>query len=110
MKIGQEIIIKEPTQIKSFMGEQVFNIKEGDRALVTKSGLKFLSGEAKRKTLLNEEASKATGYDRNNIAEIIVKAIMSEIGRYEFEEMLEEREMRVDDIIDTVAYKLSDFI
>lgn len=110
MKIGQEIIINESTQVKSLVGEQTFNIKEGDRALVTKSGLKFLTGEVKGKTILNEEASKATEYDRYNIAEIVVKAIMREVGQYEFQDLLDETELRVDDIINEVAYKLSDFI
>lgn len=109
MKIGQEITIIEPRQLESICGEKTFNVKEGDKALITKRGVKYLTGEARGKIVFDNE-EKVISYDVENIAKRIAKNLSYDLGQCEFEDYLEEMDLTLKDVIDSILEELEEFI
>lgn len=109
MKIGEEIIITEPKQLQTIGGNEIYNIKEGDKALVTKEGIKYLTGEAVGKIVFNNE-EKEKRYDTKNIAKRIAKNLAYSLGNCEFEDFLEDMELTLDDVISSILEELEEFI
>lgn len=76
MMIGEEIIIQEDKQIKTVLTDKVLNVKKGDKALVTKEGIVYLTGEARGKTeFVNNQETIL--YDIDNISKIIVRTLIN---------------------------------
>lgn len=70
MKIGQEVKFKNDFKIKEMISGKVLHVKEGDKAIATKNGLKILTGEARGKiTEYIDEQPK--GFDYMNISKMI---------------------------------------
>ncbi|NFT08117.1 hypothetical protein FDF26_13795 [Clostridium botulinum] len=106
MKIGQEFKVTEPVKLQMLGGENILNVKVGDRGVVTKFGVKYLTGEARGKIVF-DDTEKVIEYDVENISKRIVKSI---INRYEFKEFLEDIEVSEKDLIDNALEELSEYI
>lgn len=106
MKIGQEIIFKNDFKIETMLSKTILQVKEGDKALVTKRGLKILTGEAKGKITAFAKNDKVAGVDYENIAKMIFNRLNSIYGLemlfddegIEFKEFIEEIEDELEDI------------
>lgn len=109
MKIGQEIIVKEDLTIKSMLSKNIIHIKVGDKALVTKLGIKYLSGEGRGKIKIDNKKDNISGYDIENISKRIALKIKNEFG-YDFDYYLEENELIMQDLIDIIEDELSEYI
>lgn len=109
MKIGQEIIVKEDLTIKSMLSKNIIHIKVGDKALVTKLGIKYLSGEGRGKINIDNKKDNISGYDIENISKRIALKIKNEFG-YDFDYYLEENELIMQDLIDIIEDELSEYI
>ena len=109
MKIGQEIEIKEPRKLETICGGQIINVKAGDRALITKRGVKYLTGEARGKIVFDKE-EKEISYDVENIAKRIAKNLAYDLGQYEFKDYLEEMNLSLEDVINSILEELEEFI
>ena len=82
MMIGEEIIIQEDKQIKTTLTDKVLNVKRGDKALRTKEGITYLTGEARGKTEFVNNPENIL-YDIDNISKIIVRTLMNKCGGLE---------------------------
>lgn len=109
MKIGQEIKITESRQLESIGGGQIFNVKEGDKALITKSGIKYLTGEARGKIVFGNE-EKVNSYDVENIAQRIAKNLVYTLGNYQFKEYLEDIDLTLKDVTNSILEELEEFL
>lgn len=109
MKIGQEIKITESRKLESICGGQILNVKEGDKALITKHGVKYLTGEARGKIVFDNE-EKVISYDVENIAKRIAKNLSYDLGQCEFEDYLEEMDLTLKDVIDSILEELEEFL
>ncbi|MDU4954011.1 MAG: hypothetical protein E6X21_17005 [Clostridium sp.] len=108
LKIGQERIIKIPITIKGVLSEENIEIKPGDRVLIMKNGLKFLTGNARGKQTFEEREEKLD-FDIENISKRILESIKYSIGS-EFEELLEGLEIKESMIIEYIEEELENFI
>ena len=108
-KIGQEIIIDKDKKIESVLGNTVIDVKKGDKALITRNSIKFLTGEARGKIMLLEK-EKIEGFDMDNIIKRIAKNVYYELGQYVFDEFLEEMDLSLKDVEDSIYEELSQFI
>ena len=108
MKIGQEITIKEDSFIQSIFGEEVIEVKTGDKAIITKKGIKYITGDARNKINIYDK-SKIKGYDVDNISKRVTKALIDNFSDM-FEEYMEDYEVTKKELEDIVYDELSEFI
>ena len=109
MKIGQEIKITEPRKLETICGGQIINVKEGDKALITKQGIKYLTGEARGKIVFSNE-ERVASYDVENIAKRIAENLVYDLGQYEFKDYIEEMDLTLKDVINSILEELEEFI
>lgn len=107
MKIGQEIKFKENFEIEAIISKTKLEIKEGDRALITKSGFKVLTGEARGKRLDFNKDEKAEGYDYSNISKLIFNRLDAV---FELERYLDDEEIGYEEFIEEIEDVLMDIL
>ena len=107
MKLGQTIKFKDGFEVKSPISNKIFNIKEGDEAIVTKNGYKMLSGEARYKKINFRENDVVDGINYSKIASLIYKRLNNE---YEIEEFLNDCDIEPCRVIDSIMDILEDII
>lgn len=108
LKIGQERIIKKPLIIKGILSEENIEVKPGDKMLIIKNGLKFLTGNARGKQTFEKREEKLD-FDVENISKRILESIKYSIGS-EFEELLEDLDVKESMIIEYIEEELENFI
>ena len=108
MKIGQEITIKENSFIQATFGKEVIEVKTGDKAIITKKGIKYITGDARNKINIYDKLD-IKGYDIDNICKRIVNALKNNLG-YDFEEYLEDSDLSTQDLENIVWDELSEYI
>ena len=104
IRFGQEVEMTESKEVKTVVGERVMHIKEGDRALVTLNGLRYITGEAYGKLAPLQEIPK--GFDVDNIARRIAKNLVLDLGGQDFKEYLIDMELTMKDIEDSILEEL----
>ncbi len=102
MKIGQEVKFKNDFKIKAMISGKVLHVKEGDKAIATKNGLKILTGEARGKiTEYIDEQPK--GFDYMNISKMIFDRLDAVFGLELFldDEAIDSKEFieEIEDVI-----------
>lgn len=107
MKIGQEIKFKENFEIEAIISKTKLEIKEGDRALITRSGFKVLTGEAKGKTLCFNDYEEAKGYDYSNISKLIFNRVNREFG---LKMLFEDEGIDIENFIEEIEDLLIDIL
>lgn len=110
MKIGEEMIISEPKQLKTILGDKVLNIKKGDKAVVVKGGIRYLTGEARGKIDLSDKESIEDDYDTLNIAKRLTYVLTRELDQFELKEYLDDIGLTMRDLIETVQHELEYYI
>ena len=108
MKIGQEITIKENSFIQATFGEEVIEVKTGDKAIITKMGIKYITGDARNKINMSNKLD-IKGYDIDNICKRIVKALINNSSDM-FEEYMEDYEVTKKDLEEIVYDELKEYI
>lgn len=108
MKIGEEIIILKDTLIESTPGGNVLKVKAGDKAIETKMGLKYITGDAKGKINISDKF-KIKGYDVDNISKRIVKTLIDNFSDM-FEDYLEDFDISKEDLEEIVYDELIQYI
>lgn len=107
MKIGQEIEFKNDFKIETVLSKTILQVKEGDKALVTKRGLKILTGEAKGKITAFAKNDKVAGVDYENIANIIFRRL---INAYDLDEFMDYEGIKESEMIDEIEDVLMDIL
>ena len=77
MKIGQEVTFKNDFKIEMILTKKVLQIKSGDKAIATRTGLKILNGEGRGKITNYQEGEHIRGYDHKNISKMILRRLNS---------------------------------
>lgn len=107
MKIGEEIILKEDRKLSDILGNKTSVAKKGDRAIMTKNGLRFLDGENRDKLIY--EKIDMPKFDVDNISKRIFKN-MKYVLEYAFDDFLEENGIEESELIERIAEELEEFI
>ena len=98
-RLGQEVKFKNGFEIETTISKAKLQVKEGDRAIVTRSGFKIVTGEAKGK-ILNFIEEEVKGHDYSNIARMIYNRLNAVYGLEMYlDEFLEEIEDVLMDIL-----------
>lgn len=105
IKLGQEVKITEAYEAETLIGGQKMQVKEGDKAVVTLQGLKYITGEAYGKYAPLQEAP--VGFDIVNIASRIAKNIVLDLGGQTFMEYLDDNELTMWDLEESIMEELS---
>lgn len=108
MKIGQEIIIKENATLGTVLSENIIEVKIGDKAIVTKLGIKYLTGEASGKIKIDNKEDVVT-YDVDNISKRIARSIERDFG-CDLDSYMEDNEVTIKNLIEIIWDELSEYI
>lgn len=106
-KLGQEVTFKSNFEIEATISKTKLKVKEGDKALITKSGFKVLTGEARGKTLWFNENEEAKGYDYSNISKLIFDTVNREFG---LKMLFEDEGIEIDNFIEEIEDLLMDIL
>lgn len=108
--IGTDLTVKKEHKLKGFTdNEDIIQVKEGDRVLITKSGLKYLTGAAKGNLTINEHLIDRTNYDIDNITLRITEAIIAFLGE-DFKEFMDWHDIKKQELFDEILNELDYFI
>lgn len=102
MKIGQEVEFKTDFKIKTALTGKVLEVKQGDKAIATRTGFKILTGEGKGKITNYQEGQQIKGYDYRNISNLIFDRLNCVYGLEEFMDCEDIKESEMIDEIEDV--------
>lgn len=74
-KLGEIIEFKGCFQINGLISTAKLNVQEGDRAIVTRTGFRVLTGEGRGKLISFNRDEQVKGYDHRNISKLIFNRI-----------------------------------
>lgn len=106
--IGTDLTVDKDYKLKGF-DNNIIQVKEGDRILVTRTGLLYLTGDARGNYTISENLINKTQYDVQNISFRVVESIISSLGD-DFKEFIEEMGITKEELIETVYEELDYFI
>ena len=106
-KLGEMIEFNNIFSIEAIMSKAKLNIKEGDRAIVTRTGFRVLTGEARGKIISFHKDEQAKGYDYSNIAKLIFNRINGVFG---LEMYLEDEGIEYEEFIEEIEDVLMDIL
>lgn len=108
--IGSELIAQKDYELKGFSNdEDAIQVKKGDKILVTRRGLEYITGAAIGNLTLNENLIDKTAYDTDNIALRITDTIISFLGE-DFKEFIEWHGIEKQELIEEILNELDYFI
>lgn len=79
-RLGEIIEFKEYFPIAVIISKTKLNVKEGDRAIVTRTGFRILTGEARGKLIYFHKDEEVKGCDYSNISKLIFNRINGVFG------------------------------
>lgn len=106
-RLGQEIKFKHCFEIQAIVSKSKLQVKEGDRAIVTRTGFKIVTGEAKGKILNFVDGEEVKGHDYPNIARIIYRRLNAVYG---LEMYLDDEEIEMDGFLEEIEDVLMDIL
>ncbi|EGT3606866.1 hypothetical protein ACSW9O_15845 (plasmid) [Clostridium perfringens] len=106
--IGADLTVDQAYELKGF-DSSITQVKKGDRILVTRTGLLYLTGDARGNYTISENLIDKTQYDVQNISYRIVESIISSLGD-DFKDFMYEMDIDKKDLIETVYEELDYFI
>lgn len=106
-RLGQEIKFKHCFEIQATVSKSKLQVKEGDRAIVTRSGFKIVTGEAKGKILNFVDGEEVKGTDYTNIARMIYSRLNAV---YRLEMYLDDEEIEMDGFLEEIEDVLMDIL
>lgn len=107
MKLGQEITFKNDFKIETLITNTKLQVKKGDKAIATRTGLKILSGEGRGKITSYQEGEHIRGYDHKNIAKMVFNRINCV---YDIEGFMMYEDIKKSEIIDEIEDILTDIL
>lgn len=106
-KLGQEVKFNSDLEIEATISKTKLKVKKGDRALITRSGFKVLTGEARGKTLWFNDYEEAKGYDYSNISKLIFNRVNREFG---LKMLFEDEGIDIENFIEEIEDLLIDIL
>ncbi|EPB8173098.1 hypothetical protein ACRTAL_002273 [Clostridium perfringens] len=106
--IGTDLTADQDYELKGF-NDDITQVKKGDRILVTRTGLLYLTGDARGNYTISENLINKTQYDVQNISFRVVESVISSLGD-DFKEFIEEMGITKEELIETVYEELDYFI
>ncbi|MBO3356216.1 hypothetical protein [Clostridium perfringens] len=106
--IGTDLTVDQDYELKGF-NDDITQVRKGDRILVTRTGLLYLTGDARGDYTISENLIDKTQYDVQNISFRVVESIISSLGD-DFKNFIEERGITKEELIETVYEELDYFI
>lgn len=106
--IGTDLTVDQNYELKGF-DNSVTQVKKGDRILITRTGLLYLTGDARGNYTISENLIDKTQYDVQNISFRVAETIMSVLG-CDFENFIYEMGITKEELIETVYEELDYFI
>ena len=106
--IGTDLTVDQDYELKGF-NDDITQVRKGDRILVTRTGLLYLTGDARGDYTISENLIDKTQYDVQNISFRVVESIISSLGD-DFKKFIEERGITKEELIETVYEELDYFI
>lgn len=106
-RLGQEVKFKNGFEIETTISKAKLQVKEGDRAIVTRSGFKIVTGEAKDKILNFVDGEEVKGHDYSNIARMIYRRLNAVYG---LEMYLDDEGIEMDEFLEEIEDVLMDIL
>ena len=106
-RLGQEVKFKHCFEIEATISKTKLQVKEGDRAIATRSGFKIVTGEAKGKILNFVDGEEVKGHDYSNIARMIYRRLNAVYG---LEMYLDDEEIEMDEFLEEIEDVLMDIL
>lgn len=106
-RLGQEVKFINSFEIESELSKNKLQIKDGDKAIITRSGFKIINGEARGKILNFQQDKKIIGYDHLNIARLIYQRLNAVYG---LEMYLDDEEVEMDEFLEEIEDVLMDIL
>lgn len=106
-RLGQEVKFKHCFEIEATISKTKLQVKEGDRAIVTRSGFKIVTGEAKGKILNFVDGEEVKGHDYSNIARMIYRRLNAVYG---LEMYLDDEGIEMDEFLEEIEDVLMDIL
>lgn len=106
-RLGQEVKFKHCFEIEATISKTKLQVKEGDRAIVTRSGFKIVTGEAKDKILNFVDGEEVKGHDYSNIARMIYRRLNAVYG---LEMYLDDEGIEIDEFLEEIEDVLMDIL
>ncbi|WP_434793129.1 hypothetical protein TPDSL_23200 [Terrisporobacter petrolearius] len=106
-RLGQEVRFKNSFEIESELSKNKLQVKEGDKAIVTRSGFKIANGEARGKILNFVDGEEVKGHDYTNIARMIYRRLDAVYG---LEMYLDDEEIEMDRFLEEIEDILMDIL
>lgn len=106
-RLGQEVKFKHCFEIEATVSKSKLRVKEGDRAIVTRSGFKIITGEAKGKILNFVDGEVVKGHDYPNIARAIYRRLNAVYG---LEMYMDDEEIEMDEFLEEIEDVLMDIL
>lgn len=106
-RLGQEVKFKNNFEIEAALSKSKLHVKEGDRAIVTRSGFKIVTGEAKGKILNFVDGEEVKGHDYPSISRLIYQRLNN---AFLIEPILEDDGYEVKDILEEIEDVLTDIL
>lgn len=107
MKLGQEITFKNDFKIETLITNTKLQVKEGDKGIATRTGLKIINGEGRGKITNYQEGEHIRGYDHRNISKMILRRLN---GVFNLEEFMDYEEISFSEMIDEIEDVLTDIL
>ena len=105
-EIGQEIIIDEDYTIQSVLTGKLIQVRKGDKGFLDANGnIHIRTGDARGKIVPFIEKERVSGYDIQNIAEMIYKRLD---GEFEIGDYMDDCGVEKEDIVNTLEDLLMD--
>lgn len=106
-RLGQEIKFKNSFEIETVLSKNKLQVKEDDKAIVTRSGFRVINGEARGKIISFQKDEQVKGYDYTNISKLIFNRINIVFG---LEMYLDDVEIECMEFIDEIEDVLMDIL
>lgn len=105
LKLGQIITIDKDHDIESIITNTKIQVKAGDKAVVTKQGIKYLTGQAKG--MVNLSDIDTGGIDFDSIAKLVYRRLSL---NHDLDTFIDDYDIDKDYLLDDIADVLMDIL
>lgn len=106
-RLGQEVKFTKGFEIESELSKTKLQVKEGDKAIITRSGIKIANGKARGKILNFVDGEEVKGHDYTNIARLIHRRLNAIYG---LEMFLDDEGIEMDGFLEEIEDILMDIL
>jgi len=106
-RLGQGVKFTKGFEIESELSKYKLQVKEGDKAIITRTGFKIINGEARGKILVFNQDEQVKGIDYESISRIIYRRLNS---TFSLEMYLDDEEIDKNEFVEEIEDILSDIL